>query len=321
MTDHHAEARPLGGGPAPIAVAGLAPALLAGILYLGSTAETVQWGRCGFLCASAMELRVPPPGTSPLWALMGWLWLRIAPIAEPAHSLAVMSGIVGAAAVGVTGLACLEVIRAARGPNPEVTHAPGLRDLLLAATIAMGAAASSTQWGASTAADSRGLSVLLAAGFIYLCLRWRRQRRLTRWSAVALGMVGGLGLTQHLLFFFIAVSGLGPLLIANASEPTPEEDTARLSAPGALWPALLGLALGLLPVLMLVFAAPAYPDGLWPTPAGWGAFEYLVVGVTGTAPFDAGTSGGHILARVRIVELARDVGWLPLIGIALGLVW
>jgi hypothetical protein len=134
-------------------------------------------------------------------------------------------------------------------------------------------------------------------------------------------VIGGLGLTQHLLFFFIAVAGLSPLLIANASEPTPEEDSTRLSAPGALWPALIGLALGLLPFLMLAFAAPVYPDGLWPTPDGWGTFEYLVVGVTGTAPFDAGTSGGHILARVRIVELARDVGWLPLIGIALGLVW
>ncbi|MBD3174298.1 MAG: DUF2723 domain-containing protein, partial [Armatimonadia bacterium] len=256
-----------------------------------------------------------------LWALMGWLWLRIAPIAEPAHSLAVMSGIVGAAAVGVTGLACLEVIRAARGPNPEVAHSPGMRDLLLAGAAAVGAGASSTQWEASTAADSRGLSVLLAAALIYLCLRWRRKRQLTPRAALALGLIGGLGLTQHLLFFFIAVSGLGPLLIANASEPTPDEDSARLSAPGALWPALIGLALGLLPFLMLGFAAPVYADGLWPTPEGWGAFEYLVVGVTGTAPFDAGTSSSHILARVRIMELARDVGWLPLIGIALGLVW
>lgn len=306
---------------AALAVAGLAPGIVAGLLYLSSAARTVQWGRCGFLCVAAAEGSLPPPGTSSLWALIGRGVLLLAPNQEPAYPLAVLSAVLGALAVAASGLACLEAIRAARGPNPEVGHEPGLRDLLLAGLSALALALSVPLWEASSAADSRPLSVLLAALFLFICLRWRRRRHLSRLGGVALGLLAGIGLTQHLLFLFVCLSGLVPLLLANAGGTTPHDRGRRLAAAGGALPLLLGLLVGLLPLSMVVLTAPAYPESLWPAPSRDGLLPYLEAGLLGQAPFDATTAGGPLLVRVRLAELVADVGWMPLTGIALALVW
>ena len=268
---------------AALAVAGLAPGIVAGLLYLSSAARAVQWGRCGFLCVAAAEGSLPPPGTSPLWALIGRGVLLLAPDQEPAYPLAVLSAVLGALAVAASGLACLEAIRAARGPNPEVGHEPGLRDLLLAGLSALALALSVPLWEASSAADSRPLSVLLAALFLFICLRWRRRRHLSRLGGVALGLLAGIGLTQHLLFLFVCLSGLVPLLLANAGGTTPHDRGRHLAAAGGALPLLLGLLVGLLPLSMVVLTVPAYPESLWPAPSRDGLLPYLEAGLLGQA--------------------------------------
>ena len=168
-----------------------------------------------------------------LW-LRAWSWL---PGASPAHTAAIATAVLGALAVVVLHAAC---------------RAWGARPIAATATVAIIAAAPLVL-ELHSEAEVFAMNNLIAALVLWLAaangpLRGRRR-------GVALGVIAGLGLADHLSCALLAPIGLlGVVRSARESRPTTYA-----------W-ALLGLVVGLLPYGYLFVA-----DG----PASWGTVSSL----------------------------------------------
>lgn len=228
------------------------------------------------------------PSGYPLYLL--WLhatsWL---PATSPAHAAAIATAVLGASSVVVLHAACR-----AWGARP------------LAATIAVAIfAAAPIVLRIETEAEVFALNCLVVAGVIWLAaldgpLRgWRR--------AAALGLVAGLGLSNHLTCVLIAPVGI--LGVIRAVRET------TLPKPAVVGLAIAGLLVGLLPYGYAFVAAD--------TPLSWGhvhSFGELVALFTrrdygGPGAFQ--THGAEVSAATSIfgltATLARTWLWAPLL--------
>ena len=228
------------------------------------------------------------PSGYPLYLL--WLhatsWL---PAASPAHAAAIATAVLGAASVVVLHAACR-----AWGARP------------LAATVAVAIlAAAPIVLRIETEAEVFALNCLVVAAVIWLAalegpLRgWRR--------APALGLVAGLGLSNHLTCVLIA-----PVGILGAIRATRE---AALPKPAVIGLAIAGLLVGLLPYGYAFVAAD--------TPLSWGhvrSLGHLVALFTRRdygGPDAFQTNGTEVSVATSIfgltATLARTWLWAPLL--------
>ncbi|CAL9687036.1 unnamed protein product [Knipowitschia caucasica] len=91
-------------------------------LYVPCVQRSVPGGDSGELITTACELGVAHPPGYPVFTLLSWLSIRLLPSLSPAHSVNLMSSLLGALASGVL---CLTVCRL-EGPVPGAALAGGM---------------------------------------------------------------------------------------------------------------------------------------------------------------------------------------------------
>ncbi|XP_023149470.2 transmembrane protein 260 isoform X1 [Amphiprion ocellaris] len=161
-------------------------------LYVPCVQRTVPGGDSGELITTACELGVAHPPGYPLFTLLARLAMCLLPSLSPAHSVNLMSSLLGAAACG--GL-CITVCRLA-GPGPGAVLAGGLF------------AVSRLSWQWSMVAEVFTLNNLFVGLLFFLtasfhCAESATQRRkIAHWGALC----SGLGLcNQHTLVLYVLV--------------------------------------------------------------------------------------------------------------------
>ncbi|XP_069571025.1 protein O-mannosyl-transferase TMEM260 [Brachyistius frenatus] len=161
-------------------------------LYVPCVQRTVPGGDSGELITTACELGVAHPPGYPLFTLLARLAMCLLPSVSPAHSVNLMSSLLGAAACG--GL-CITVCRLA-GPGPGAVLAAGLF------------AVSRLSWQWSMVAEVFTLNNLFVGLLFFLTASFHfaedttQRRKIAHWGALCCG----LGLcNQHTLVLYVVV--------------------------------------------------------------------------------------------------------------------
>ncbi|XP_061824789.1 protein O-mannosyl-transferase TMEM260 isoform X1 [Nerophis lumbriciformis] len=161
-------------------------------LYVPCVQRTVPGGDSGELITTACELGVAHPPGYPIFTLLARLAMRILPTISPAHSVSLMSSVLGAFACGTL---CMTVCRLA-GPGSGAALAGGVLAL------------SRLSWQWSMVAEVftlnnlfTGLLFLSTASF-HLAQNALERRKASQWGALCCG----LGLcNQHTLVLYVLV--------------------------------------------------------------------------------------------------------------------
>lgn len=161
-------------------------------LYVPCVQRTVPGGDSGELITTACELGVAHPPGYPLFTLLAHMAMRLLPSLSPAHSVNLMSSLLGAAACG--GF-CITVCRLA-GPGPGAVLAGGLF------------AVSRLSWQWSMVAEVFTLNNLFIGLLFFLTASFRcaenatQRKKIAHWGALCCG----LGLcNQHTLVLYVLV--------------------------------------------------------------------------------------------------------------------
>ncbi|XP_005724088.1 transmembrane protein 260 isoform X1 [Pundamilia nyererei] len=161
-------------------------------LYVPCVQRTVPGGDSGELITTACELGVAHPPGYPLFTLLAHMAMHLLPSLSPAHSVNLMSSLLGAAACG--GF-CITVCRLA-GPGPGAVLAGGLF------------AVSRLSWQWSMVAEVFTLNNLFIGLLFFLTASFRcaenatQRKKIAHWGALCCG----LGLcNQHTLVLYVLV--------------------------------------------------------------------------------------------------------------------
>ncbi|XP_037551283.1 transmembrane protein 260 [Nematolebias whitei] len=161
-------------------------------LYVPCVQRTVPGGDSGELITTACELGVAHPPGYPLFTLLARLSMSLLPSSSPAHSVNLMSSLLGAAACGCL---CMTVCRLT-GPGPGAVLAAGLF------------AFSRLSWQWSMVAEVFTLNNLFVGLLFSLTSSFHcaesstRRRKIAHWGALCCG----LGLcNQHTLVLYVLV--------------------------------------------------------------------------------------------------------------------
>ena len=251
----------------------------------------VENDQAEFSTLSAIGGVAHPPGypLHVLW-LRAWSWL---PVASPALAASIATALAGAAAVLV-----LHAAARAWGARP------------LAATAAVGMYALAPLVARyHTMAEVFAINHLVIAGVLWLAAERGPLRGTTR--AVVLGLVAGLGLSNHLTCVLVAPVGLLGLVRAARDR----------SWAWAVPAAMLGLALGLLPYGYLLIA----PDNLAGNrvPHGLGDIIDLFLRRAYGGPLAFSQAGADVPAQAYLADLGHSLGvawsWVLLPAACVGL--
>jgi hypothetical protein len=275
-------------------------ALVTAVLYIWLAPHHVVDGDNSEFSTLSMTGGVAHPSGYPLYVLylraMSWL-----PGASPAHTAAIATCLLGALTVLVLHAACR-----AWGARP------------LAATLATALYATGpVVLRVVTEAEVFGLNDLVVATVLWLSAE-RGPLRGTRRAAV-LGLVAGLGLSNHLTCVLIAPVGiLG--VVRGAREHAATSGHRALAAAGL---AVVGLAVGLSTYGYLLVA----PD----SPMSWGVVRdvsrlaEIIMREDYGGPTAFRVGGPEVSAWTNVAALARSIGraWLyaPAIAGLAALVW
>lgn len=250
-------------------------ALAALIAYLAFASPYIVDGdNAEFAMLAAVGGRAHPSGY-PLYVLWLRLWSPL-PGATPAHTAALATAVLGALAVAALHAAC---------------RAWGARPAAAAISVAMFAAAPVVARYACEA-EVFAMNDLAVALVLWLAAAAGPLRG--RWRGAALGLVAGLGLSNHLTCVLIAPVGL--LGVARA---------ARESRATTWAIAALGLAVGLSPYAYLVVA-----DG----PASWGRVASASDLVAFFVRRDYGGTAGFASDGVDVPWLTSLAAWAATVG-------
>uniref|UniRef100_A0A8C9VTG0 Transmembrane protein 260 n=1 Tax=Scleropages formosus TaxID=113540 RepID=A0A8C9VTG0_SCLFO len=159
-------------------------------LYLPCVQKAVPGGDSGELITAACELGVAHPPGYPLFTLLSSLAMTFLPSVSPAHSVNLLSGLLGSMA---SGTLCFTVCRLA-GPGPGAVLAGGVFALSL------------LTWRWSVVAEVFSLNNLFVGSILALAASFHRadgageRRKFSRWGALCCG----LGLcNQHTLVLYV----------------------------------------------------------------------------------------------------------------------
>ncbi len=252
---------------------------------------------------SAAILGVPHPTGYPLYVLLGKLFTLL-PFGDVAYRVNLSSAIYMAGAVGLLYAIGIKLLRLLGWGRAWWTAALG------AGLFAV----SPTPWSMSLVARSYALNALLVGCVVFSLISWRETRR-PAWFFASLLFVG-LSIVHHgTTYLLLPAYGLYMLLVEI--ERYRRRDDARHWGRWAL--GALSFALGLSPILFLVYRFLAGDSYYWGNPSTWKDFFNLLTG----GPFQSqvlgyGTDTGTQLARIAfgIGELSNQ--FTPA-GIALGL--
>ena len=222
--------------------------LAGGILYTLTASRFVLGGDNGELVAIGTAGGVPHPSGYPLYVLLlrAFSWL---PATSPAHRTALVTAVIAAASVAALAWA-------ARAWGAGVVSAAIAAALYAVSPLA---------WSLGTHAEVFALNVLLAmilVGVSSPALGPPRGSETLR--AGLLGLVAGLGLSNHHSIVLLAPLGLFALVRAIARAGPSGKERARAFALS-----ITGLLLGLLPYVYLVAVARSTPEGdgcMWGAP-------------------------------------------------------
>jgi transmembrane protein TMEM260 (protein O-mannosyltransferase) len=261
--------------------------LVALITYCGLASPFIVDGDNAELATlGAVGGRSHPPGY-PLYVLWlrAWSWL---PATTPAHRAAFATALLGSAALLVIHAAC---------------RAWGVRPLAASiATALYGAAPIVVRYHSE--AEVFALNHLVASFVLWFAAKNGPVRE--KWRAGTLGLVAGLGLSNHMTCALLAPVGI--LGIVRATRESRSKSAAVLLA-------VVGLAIGLLPYAYLWIADSA---ASWGTVSSWSDLIAIVLrqeygGMAGFAPM--GTAVPWI---DNLWLLTQTVGriwlWLPLVA-------
>jgi hypothetical protein len=250
-------------------------ALAALIAYLAfASPHVVDGDNAEFAMLGALGGRAHPSGY-PLYVLWLRLWLWL-PGATPAHTAARATAVLGALTIAALHAACR-----AWGARPA------------AATVSVGMfAAAPVVARYACEAEVFALNDLAVALVLWLAAGAGPLRG--RWRAAALGLVAGLGLSNHLTCVLVAPVGI--LGVARA---------VRESRATTWAIAVAGLALGLLPYAYLAIA-----DG----PASWGRVDSASDLVAFFARRDYGGAAGFASDGVDVPWLTSLAAWAVTVG-------
>ncbi|XP_034531012.1 transmembrane protein 260 [Notolabrus celidotus] len=161
-------------------------------LYVPCVQKTVPGGDSGELITTACELGVAHPPGYPIFTLLARLAMLLLPSLSPAHSVNLMSSLLGAAA---SGALCISVCRLA-GPGPGAVLAGGLF------------AVSRLSWQWSVVAEVFTLNNFFVGLLFFLTVSFQcaenatDRRKMAHWGALCCG----LGLcNQHTLVLYVLV--------------------------------------------------------------------------------------------------------------------
>lgn len=161
-------------------------------LYVPCVQRSVPGGDSGELITAACELGVAHPPGYPVFTLLAWLSVRLLPSLSPAHSVNLMSGLLGALA---SGALCLTVCRL-EGPVPGAALAGGMF------------AVSRLTWQWSVVAEVFTLNNLFVGLLFFLTASFHCAENGTQRNKIAhLGaFCCGLGLcNQHTLVIYVVI--------------------------------------------------------------------------------------------------------------------
>jgi hypothetical protein len=273
--------------------------LFALVVYALTTAPDLTWAHHGAdggdLVTAAYTLGVPHPSGYPLYTLLGWLATRL-PLGSVAYQLHLFSALCASMAAGLV-TAMMQGLLSRYFPD-----LPRLWRAIIAGVSGASLAFAPLYWSQAIIAEVYALNAYLVA--LALLLAWRWGGSTSGRFTFALGLVCGLGMSNHLTFAF-ALPAVA-ILLAMA---------------GARWRAFAvaaaGGLLGLLPYVYLPLAALADPYVNWGDPSGWRGFVWLASGALYRGyPFALPLSHLPVRLATWAGELARQFGpW----GAALGL--
>jgi hypothetical protein len=204
--------------------------LAVAIVYFVTAARTVLGGDNGEFDTLFARGGVAHPPGFPLYVI--WLRaMRWIPASSPAHGAALATAVLGVATVVVLQRACR-----AWGARAEI-----------AAGVALVYAFSPLAWSLATSAETFTLNALVAAAIGWVSAPSRPLRGAK--AVATLGLLAGLGLSNHLTIVLVAPLGLwAAVREAREAKDSPRRVIAVLAGIG-------GLVLGLTPYVQLVISA------------------------------------------------------------------
>jgi len=202
--------------------------LLSFAVYFYTNAPTVTLEDSGELIVAADYLGVPHPPGYPVWTLLAWVFRTVLQGAQfrgypnPAWAVGISSAFFGALACGLlallvsrSGSDMVERMERHRG-RPGL---PALRRMAMHAGVTAGLlfAFSPVLWSQSTIAEVYSLNAAFFMGILVLLYRWMRNPDSagTLW---ALGLVLGLGLTNHQTLLFLAPALVAAVYLSEYQE-------------------------------------------------------------------------------------------------------
>ncbi len=223
-------------------------------LFLSTVCPTVPGGDSGELITVAHTLGVAHPPGYPLFTLLGAVADRVSDVGEPAWRINVLGALMAAVGAGLTYLLAR---RCAGAVWPAVAGAA-----LSALSI--------VSWRHASGAEVFGLNVALNVGAVLAVLALDdalRERRAARRAALLVGLLFGLGMSNHHTTSLVALGCLGALgwRVGRAT-------VSWKPAVGALGWSLVGAAVGLLPYGYLPWAAGRDPLLAWGQTDTWEGF-------------------------------------------------
>ncbi len=155
-------------------------------VYVATLPPGLTWAHDGAdggdLIAAARTLGIPHPPGYPLYTLLARLFLAVG-WGTPAHRVALLSAVAGAAAAWALFRLCAALIGESRWPA--------------ALSAALLWAFAPIPWGQAVIAEVYALGSLLAVGFLAAILHWRNTGSRRAWRIAWL--LFGLGMAHHLL--------------------------------------------------------------------------------------------------------------------------
>lgn len=297
-------------------VAGTAVAGWSGFLYLSTVGPTFGFGDSPELSASAANLTLAHPPGYTLWTALAWAFSQAWPWGDAAHRVNLFCALVGVVASLLVMLACLETIRVARAPNPCCAHTPQGLDYTCAALCAAALATAPPVWGSASTAEVYTATLALSASFLWLALRSRRSDSVTAASALGIGAFAGLCLGHQLTSAAAVVAGLVPLALARRRPAAASSGSRRARTALA---AVAGLALGLLPLVLVPYLGSRTGARPWPMPDGPGAFLGYVTGhFYARYMFNVGTDAVSLAAADAVRRIGGSAGAALVLAAASG---
>ncbi len=199
--------------------------LLSLAVYVVTAAPSVTLEDSGEFIVAADHLGVPHPPGYPIWTLCGWVFARLFHFVtfrghpNPAWALAILSGVFGALAIGLTAMlitrTATDMLRTQEDARPAGDGRRARRLACWTGGVAgsLTFAFSNVMWSQSTIVEVYTLNAFFLALLFVLTYRWmRRPSDRVLWLAA---FVFGLGLTNYQVLLLAALPLMVVLLLKD----------------------------------------------------------------------------------------------------------